>query len=349
MTITKTPFGTTRDHQPVEEYILTNDAGAMVSILDYGCTVRQIVVPDADGKPVDVCLGYNTQAEYEQNSGYLGAVVGRCANRIAKGHFVLNGKDYRLAINDAPNHLHGGVRGFDKQMWRCEPLSDRLRFTRISPDSEEGYPGNLKTTVEYRLTEDNALIIHYDAVCDADTVLNMTNHTYFNLSGEGSGDILAHTLQIDASAFAANDAHCLPTGEILPVEDTPFDFRTPMAIGSRIMQDDSQLHNGKGYDHNFVLNTVNQMDKPVATLCSPASKIMMRVYTSKPGIQLYTGNVLGEVMGKSGKQYGKHHGLCLETQFSPNAMSCPHFPSVILRQNEHYSHTTMYHFSCPMQ
>lgn len=343
MNITKKPFGTTRDGHPVTCFTLQNSGGMEVEVLDYGCTIRAIRVPDRAGRSVDVCLGYATVGEYEENAGYLGAVIGRHGNRIGGGRFTLGGRECALACNDGPNHLHGGVRGFDKHMWDCVPGSGGCRFTRVSPDGEEGYPGNLKVEVLYALTEENELVLRYQAESDADTVLNMTNHTYFNLGGEASGTILNHLLGLNASGFAENDPHCLPTGRTLPVEGTPFDFRTPKPIGRDIEADCEQLRNGQGYDHNYVLDDPAEVKRAGALFC-PATGIRMTVATTKPCIQLYTGNVLDGAAGKSGTRYEKRFALCLETQFYPDSLSSGITPGAVLQKDTLYSHVTTYRF-----
>lgn len=343
MTITQKPFGVTRDGVSVTLYTLRNSRGMEVEVLDYGCTLRALRVPDREGRAVDVCLGYESVGEYEENPGYLGAVVGRHANRIGGGRFTLGGREYHLACNDGPNHLHGGGRGFDKFVWACRSGPDGLRFSRTSPDREEGYPGTLETEVLYTLTEENALVLRYEARCDQDTVLNMTNHAYFNLGGQGSGPILDHLLQLRASSFAENDSHCLPTGRVLAVGGTPFDFRRPKPIGRDIEAVCEQLANGRGYDHNYVLDDPAQR-KQAGVLYCPATGIRMAVSTTKPCIQLYTGNVLDAVAGKGGAVYGRRHALCLETQFYPNSLALGITPSAVLRKDEQYTHETVYRF-----
>lgn len=341
--VTGINFGVTKAGELVKKYALINGSGMGVSVLDYGCTVAEIRVPDKNNNPVDVCLGYDTIAEYETNDGFLGAVVGRHANRIQNGRFELNGKVYSLAVNDGPNHLHGGVRGFDKYVWDSEISGDSVIFTRLSPDGEEGYPGNLQLKVTYSLTDDNTLDITYEAKSDADTVVNLTNHTYFNLGGHKSGTILDQELQLFADRFTENDAHCLPTGKISPVAGTPFDFTQPKRIGKEIAEQDIQLENGNGYDHNFVLSDKSDFKK-AARLYSPVSGIAMAVFTTMPGVQVYTSNGLTERNGKRGARYAPHDAVCLETQYFPNAMACRNFPSPVLKQGELYRHTTEYHF-----
>lgn len=339
MMITKRLFGTTAEGRPVTAYKLENSSGAYAEILDLGCIVHSIVVPGRDGL-TDVCLGYDTVKEYEEKSGYLGAVVGRFANRIACGRFELNGKSYTLARNDGDNHLHGGNIGFNRYIWDVMEAGEQLTLTHISPDGDEGYPGCLKVSVTYRFTESNALSLHYEAVCDADTVINLTNHTYFNLSGHGAGCIEDHLACINADRFCEGDAGCLPTGRLLDVTGTPFDFRIEKAIGRDINANDIQLNNAGGYDHNFCLNGPD-----AARITSPVSGISVAVETDQPGMQLYVGNFLDDRTGKGGAEYHKRSGFCLETQVYPNAVNVPSFPSPILRRGEKYDRTTTYSFT----
>lgn len=339
MKITREPFGVTEDGKEVFQFRLENNAGASVTVMNYGCTITSILVPDREGRLTDICLGYPTLAEYEKNDGYLGAVVGRHANRIERGVFVLDGKEYRLAVNNGPNHLHGGLRGFDKRVWEYTVEDGRLVFGRRSPDGEEGYPGNLDVSMSYQLTDDNELILRYEAETDADTVVNLTNHCYFNLSGEGKGTILNHVLQIPAVRFTENDENCLPTGKILEVDGTPFDFRQPKEVGRDIHADCVQLKNGLGYDHNFILDGAEK-ENTAAVLYAPDTGIAMTVTTTMPGVQFYSGNVLDGPVGKSGVAYEKNMGLCLETQYFPNALRCTNFPSPVLKKGERYDHMT---------
>ncbi len=340
MKIEKTPFGTTLQGQSVEQYTLTGE-DICVQVLTYGATIRTLTVPDRTGKKVDVVLGYDTLKEYEQNDGYLGACIGRVGNRIGGGSFSLNGKSWHLACNDGANHLHGGLRGFDKQVWQAEPLADGLRLSRLSPDGEEGYPGNLQVSVSYRLIG-RALQLDYSAASDQDTLCSLTNHTYFNLNGGGT--VLTHLLQVDAESFLENDTGCLPTGRRLPVEGTPFDFRQAMPIGARIGQAHCQIESCGGYDHNFCLPG-SADDHPVARLTSPDSGISMEMTTTMPGVQVYSGNFLTHRAGKQGKHYEKRDAICLETQYYPNAMACGDFEKPILRSGQTYCHSTRYRFS----
>ncbi|MEA4895354.1 MAG: aldose epimerase family protein [Oscillospiraceae bacterium] len=334
-------FGYTESGETVTAYRLANGKGAQAVILDYGCVVQSLSVPNAQGGLTDVVLGYDTISEYEGNDDYMGAVIGRMANRIGKGEFTLDGKLYKLARNDGDNHLHGGVRGFDKFIWNASEEGNTIIFTRLSPDGEEGYPGNLRVRVAYELTEENELRITYDADTDADTVVNLTNHSYFNLGGSGS--VLNHSLWIFADKFAENDAACLPTGKLLETAGTPFDFSVPKPIGRDIGLDDVQLRNGGGYDHNFVLSDKAELRK-AAVLISPDTGIRMTTCTTLPGMQLYSGNWLTRRKGKSEKPIDRRCAVCLETQVFPNALAYPDFPSPILNRNRHYHSVTVYKF-----
>ncbi len=342
--ITKAVFGTLPDGRDVTEYTLTNSHGASVSALDYGGIVRNIIVSDREGKPVDVCLGYDTLEEYLRDDAHLGALIGRFGNRICKGRFVLNGRTYSLAVNDPPNHLHGGVHGFDRQLWEGEARDNRLILRRVSPDGEEGYPGTLRVAVTYTLTEENALMIDYEAVSEGDTVFNPTSHIYFNLNGHDRGTVLGHRLRMDSEAVTANDEHSLPTGEYLPVEGTPFDFRKGKTLGEDIDRVDVQLRYGSGYDHNFVVNGTGER-RQVAELTGDESGVVMRVLTDRPGMQLYSANYLTPRRGKNGAYYRERDAVCLETQCYPNATEIPHFPSPVLRAGEVFRSETVYHFS----
>ena len=304
--------------------------------MEYGATIRSLLVRHG-GKWTDVVLGYDTLREYEENDGYLGACVGRVGNRIGGASFTLNGKTYSLARNDGENHLHGGVRGFDKYVWTAEVLPDGVRLKRVSPDGEEGYPGTLHAAVRYRL-QDGTLVMEYEAFADRDTLCSMTNHSYFNLNGGGS--VLDHALQIRAEEFLENSAATLPTGRRLPVAGTPFDFRTPKRVGQDIGADNVRLRNCGGYDHNFCLT-----GDPAAVLRGDASGITMTVRTTLPGLQLYTANFLTERRGKNGAVCAPRGALCLETQYFPNAMACEGFEKPILRAGDLWRHCTTLTFS----
>lgn len=333
--VEKRPFGVTKDGEAVSIYCIRNET-LSVEIMEYGAAIRSLLVRHG-GVWTDVVLGYDTLREYEENDGYLGACIGRVGNRIGGAAFTLNDKTYVLAKNDGENHLHGGVRGFDKHVWTAEELPDGVRFTRVSPDGEEGYPGTLRAGVSYRLCGDT-LTIEYEASADRDTLCNLTNHSYFNLNGTGS--VLGHTLQINAEAFLENSAATLPTGKRLPVAGTPFDFRALKRVGQDIGADDIQLKNCGGYDHNFCLTR-----ETAAILRGETSGITMTVRTTLPGMQLYTANFLTGRRGKNGAAYAPRCALCLETQYFPNAMACEGFEKPILRAGELWRHCTTLTFS----
>lgn len=346
----KQAFGKTEDGQQIDIYTLTNRNGVEARITNYGAALVSLKVPDRDGKVDDVVLGYDTLERYVSDKAYFGATVGRYANRIAGGSFVLNGSTYSLAINNRPNHLHGGEKGFNKRVWTAEGASSgagqALALTYLSKHGEEGYPGNLTVRVVYTLTDKNELKIDYTATTDKDTVLNLTNHSYFNLAGQGNGDILDEELFLAADRFTPVDENLIPTGELRKVSGTPFDFTTPTAVGARINQDDQQLKIGKGYDHNFVLNGKAGELKLAARLYAPKTGRVLEVWTTQPGVQFYTGNFLdGTAQGKGGKPYGFRSGLCLETQHFPDSPNHPKFPSTVLKPGEHFRSTTIYKFS----
>jgi aldose 1-epimerase len=287
--------------------------------------------------------------DYEKYSRYFGALIGRYANRIAKGKFTLNGKEYSLATNNGENHLHGGINGFDKVVWSGRPFEDasgiHLELTYLSRDGEEGYPGNLTVTVIYTLTDENELKIEYSATADEDTIINLTNHSYFNLAGAGKRDVLDHILTLNAGRFTPTDSGAIPTGELREVAGTPFDFREPTVIGDRIEADYEQIVFGHGYDHNFVLNKSGDELSHAASVYEPTAGRVMDVYTTQPGIQFYSGNYLdGSAKGKNGKSYGRRSAFCLETQHFPDSPNKPQFPSTVLRRDEQYSQTTVYKF-----
>ncbi len=344
MSILKTEFGIDKNKNKIYEFKLENKKGNYITVLNYGATIRNIVISDKNSEKVDVCLGYKTISEYENNDGYLGAVVGRHANRIKEGKFKLNEKVYNLATNDRGNHLHGGDKGFDKHIWEYEVKDNKLVLKRESKHLEEGYPGNLIVKVEYEFNDENELIINYEGKSDEDTVVNLTNHTYFNLNGESSGTILNHTLSLESSYYTENDEKCLPTGEILSVENTPFDFRCEKQIGKDINDTYVQLKNGVGYDHNYILDSKQDL-KYAGFLCGDESNIKMDLYTTCPAVQFYSGNVLSNRLGKNGVNYNERCGLCLETQYYPNALEHKHFPSVVLKKNDLFKEKTIYKFS----
>lgn len=343
-------FGQTRDGQAVDIYTLKNRRGAEARITTYGGAVVSLTMPDRAGKFDDVVLGFDDLAGFEKTTTYMGALIGRYGNRIAKGRFTLNGKEYTLATNNGENHLHGGVRGFDKVVWKARPLAARggqaLELTYVSKHGEEGYPGNLTVRVVYTLTGANELKIEYYATTDKDTVVNLTNHNYYNLAGQGNGDILGHLLMVNADRFTPTDAGAIPTGELRAVRGTPFDFTRPTAIGARINQDEEQLKLGKGYDHNFVINGRAGTLRLAGGVTEPTTGRMMEVWTTEPGMQLYTGNYLdGSDTGKGGKPYRHRYGFCLETQHYPDSPNRPEFPSTLLRKGARFRSTTVYKFS----
>jgi len=347
----KRAFGKTGDGKQVDLYVLTNKNGVEVDITNFGAAVVSLKVPDRHGKTDDVVLGYDDLDGYLHDKSYFGATVGRYANRIAHGKFTLNGTTYTLAKNDGENHLHGGVRGFNKVGWEAKDVSTAgaaaLQLNYLSKDGEEGYPGNLSVQVTYTLTNNNELKIDYSATADKDTVLNLTHHSYFNLAGQGKGDILQHQLLLHASRFTPVDATLIPTGEIRSVKGTPLDFASATAIGSRIGQDDEQLKLGHGYDHNFVLDG-GTGGAPVlaAQVYEPSSGRVMEVWTTQPGIQFYSGNFLADtIRGKSGSTYRRRAAFCLETQHFPDSPNKPNFPSTILKPGRQFKSSTTYKFS----
>jgi len=347
--IERRTFGKMADGKTIELFTLTNSQGMRVAITNYGGIVVSIAVPDREGKPGDVVLGFDNLEGYLGKHPYFGALVGRYANRIGNARFELGGVEYKLAANNGPNSLHGGVQGFDKRAWTAREIPGEqpaLELTRLSHDGEEGYPGNLHAKVVYSLTQDNALRIDYTATTDKDTVLNLTNHSYFNLAGEGKGDILKHEMMINADRFTPIDSTLIPTGELRTVEGTPFDFRKSTPIGARIDADDEQIKFGKGYDHNFVLNRAGHGLSLAARVTDPESGRVLEVLTTQPGIQFYTGNFLdGSIPGKGGKTYGRRSAFCLETQHFPDSPNKPSFPSTVLKPGESYHQTTVYRFS----
>jgi aldose 1-epimerase len=349
--VDKQSFGKTSDGQAVDLYTLTNSGGASVAIMNYGGIVVSLKVPDRSGAMGDVVLGFDTFDPYLTPPPYFGALIGRYGNRIAKGRFKLNGVEYKLAVNNGPNALHGGLRGFDKALWTVKDVSSggvpSLELNNLSKDGEEGYPGNLNATVTYTWTDAKELKIDYAATTDKDTVLNLTNHSYFNLAGEGQGDILAHEVMIDADRFTPVDSGLIPTGELKPVEGTPFDFRKPTAIGARIDAKDEQIKYGGGYDHNFVLNhPATPTPLLAAKVTDPKSGRVMEVLTTEPGLQFYTGNFLdGKIKGKGGKTYVHRGAFCMETQHFPDSPNKPSFPTTVLKPGAKYQSSTIYRFS----
>ncbi len=347
--VQKAPFGTTKEGVAVDLYTLTNHHGMVAKVMTYGATLTELHVEDASGKPVNIVLGYDRLEPYLAGTPYFGATVGRVGNRIARAEFTLDGKTYKLAANDGPNHLHGGVKGFDKVVWRAEevksPTGPAVKFTYRSPDGEEGYPGTLDVSVTYTLTDANELRIDYRAVADKPTPINLTNHSYFNLAGDGSGDILGHIVTIAADKMTKVDERLIPTGEIVPVKGTPWDFDTPTAIGARI----KQVPGGPpvGYDHNYVLRKTDAKGLPelAARVVEPKSGRTMEVLTTEPGMQFYTGNFLdGSLKNRNGVPYTQYSAFCMETQHFPDSVHHPAFPSTILRPGSEYTSTTIYRF-----
>jgi aldose 1-epimerase len=346
--VTSKPFGAVAG-KPVELYTLKNTNGAVAKIMTYGGIVQSLEVPDKDGKLVDVVLGYDQLDDYVTNNPYFGALIGRYGNRIGGGKFTLNGTTYTLATNNGPNHLHGGVKGFDKVIWSAKPMCTQdgpaLELTYRSPDMEEGYPGNLEVTAVYALTDANELKVTFTARTDKDTVCNLTHHSYFNLSGGGT--ILDHLCYINADKTTPVDSGLITTGEIKPVDGTPFDFRKPTAIGDRINDPDVVLQYGPGYDHNWVVNQKQPGELTLqARVTSPKTGIIMEVLSDEPCLQFYAGNFLdGTIKGKGGVVYQKRTGLCLEPQHAPDSPNKPNWPSVVLKPGETYHNTIIYKFS----
>ncbi|MGA8149695.1 MAG: aldose epimerase family protein [Terriglobales bacterium] len=347
--IKKQSFGKTADGIPVDLYILTNSTGAETAITNYGGIVVWLKVSDRKGIPGDVVLGYDSLDGYLSDKAYLGALIGRYGNRIAHGKFTLNGVTYTLPQNNGENMLHGGIQGFNRKVWQAEeipsPNGPGLRLHYLSKDGEEGFPGNLSVQVVYTWTNQNELKIEYSATTDKDTVLNLTQHSYFNLAGAGSGDVLQHELTLHSDKFTLVDSKLIPTGEIRSVQGTPFDFRTPVAIGARIEDNDQQLRYGPGYDHNWVLESGNS-DHPAlaAEVYEPHSGRTLEVWTTQPAIQFYSGNSLDGIHGKGGKIYNRRDALCLETQHYPDSPNHPNFPSTELKPGEHFHSITIYKF-----
>lgn len=342
------PWGRTSAGQQVELYTLRNSKGMEVAITTYGARLVSIKVPDRTGKLDDVVLGFDNLDSYLKvpPDPFFGATVGRYANRIAGGRFTLEGVTYTLAKNNGPNSLHGGRVGFDKKLWTATPHNDSVLMTYFSPNGEEGYPGNLAVSVTFTLTDNNELRVQYSGTTDKDTVINLTNHSYFNLAGQGQGDVLGHILRIDADRFTPVDATLIPTGELKPVEGTPFDFRNPTRIGEHIDAKDEQIARGGGYDHNFVLNKAGSGLQLAARVVEPKTGRVLEVLTTEPGVQLYTANGLNEPQkGPGGTTYGKRSAFCLETQHFPDSPNHPAFPTTTLKVGETFRSQTVYRFS----
>jgi aldose 1-epimerase len=346
--VTTERFGTMPDGAVVDAYVLKNANGVEIKAIGYGIAITSIKVPDRSGAIADVALGFDTLEGYFQpGNPYFGSIVGRYGNRIAKGEFRLDGRTYSLAKNNGPNHLHGGVKGFDKILWKAAPVDGQnaIAFTHTSPDGDEGYPGNLAMKVTYTLTDANELLVDYEATTDKATPVNLTQHTYFNLAGHDAGDILGHEMMINADRYTPVDSTLIPTGALAPVDGTPFDFRTPTAIGARIDDDHPQLRAGRGYDHNWVLNRSGSGLQLAARVVEPKSGRTLEVTTEEPGMQFYAGNFLdGTLTGKGGHVYPHRGGFCLETQKYPDSPNKPDFPSSILRPGETYRTRTVFKF-----
>lgn len=345
--IEKNPFGKTPDGREVDIFTLSNSNGAEIKITNYGGRIVSVKVPDRKGNFDDVVLGFDDFADYERDNAFFGSIIGRFGNRIAQGRFSLGGKEYFLAKNNGENHLHGGAQGFDKRLWTAKPIvaegGAKLELTYLSKDGEENYPGNLSVKVVYTLTENDELKIEYSASTDQDTIVNLTNHSYFNLAGAGT--ILDHVLQINADKFTPTGATGIPTGELRETANTPFDFRRPTKIGERINAENEQINFGKGYDHNFVLNKKNNEYALAASVYEPSSGRLMEIFTTEPGIQFYSGNYLDKVKGKNGVIYDYREGFCLETQHFPDSPNNPNFPTTVLRKGENFTSVTVYRFS----
>jgi aldose 1-epimerase len=348
-TVTVAPFGRMPDGKAVEVYTLTNVRGMEVRAITYGAVIQAIRVPDRAGRLDDIALGYDSMQGYLTSSPYFGAVVGRYANRIARGRFALEGRSYRLAINNAPNHLHGGLKGYDKVLWEAQAFQRGdtvgVTFQHTSPDGDEGYPGTLRVSVSYSLKPSNELVVEYRAIADRATPVNLSQHSYFNLAGEGRGDILGHVLEINADRYTPVDSTLIPTGALASVAGTPFDFRSPTAIGARIDQPDPQLKYGKGYDHNFVLNRTGGALVHAVHVLEPETGRTLDIATTEPGLQFYSGNFLdGTITGKGGHRYRHRSALVLETQHFPDSPNQPSFPSTILRSGQEYRSKTVFTF-----
>jgi aldose 1-epimerase len=346
--LTRKDFGKTTDGSPIELFTLRNGNGMEVAISTYGAVVQSLKLPDKSGTPVDIVLGYDDLAGYENDKSYFGATIGRYGNRIGHARFTLDGVEYKLPANDGPNCLHGGTKGFNKRVWTpkgATAANPPVMLEYVSKDGEEGFPGNLTATVTFTLSDNNELRIDYHAVTDKPTVVNLTNHSYFNLSGEGNGDILSHEVMIDGDRITPVDATLIPTGQYMKVEGTPFDFRSAHAIGERINANNQQIKFGKGYDHNWVLNHTGAGPTLAARVHDPKSNRSMEVLTTEPGLQFYTGNFLdGSVKGKRGKAYQHRSAFCMETQHFPDSPNKKDFPSTTLRPGQEYKSTTIYRF-----
>ncbi len=347
MDITQEPFGTLPDGRQVTRYTLQNGKGMIVKVLDFGGIVSEIHVPDRDGNIADVALGFDTIDPYVKDSPYFGALIGRYGNRIGQGRFALDGQHYQLPVNNGENHLHGGDPGFDKVLWTASAEEGGLALRYRAADGEQGYPGNLDVIVVYTLTEDNEIVVHFRAVTDQPTPVNLTQHSYFNLAGAGAGDVLAHEMTIDADRFVPVDAGAIPLGPLAPVTGTPFDFRQPRPIGERIGQPDKQLRHGTGYDHCWVLNKPEgskAMTRAVH-VCEPVTGRVLELFTQEPGVQFYSGNFLDGSLHGKGHDYVFRGGFCIEPQHFPDSPNRPEYPDTILRPGEVYETESRFRFS----
>jgi len=346
--LSKKDFQKTVDGKEINLYLLTNKNGVEISVINFGCKIVSWLVPDRNGRFVDVVLGKSNIDDYmNDQEPYFGAICGRTANRIANGKFFLDGCEHQLAVNNGPNNLHGGLKGFNSVIWNARQIDEStLELTYLSKDGEEGFPGNLNVTTIYKLTEDNALEISYEATTDKTTIINLTNHSYFNLSGEGDSYIGDHKLIINSDFYLPSNDVAIPLGKPEEVEDTPFDFRSEYTIGKRIEEEYTQLIYGNGYDHNFILNRSKSDLEFCAKAISPKTGIIMDIYTTEPGVQLYTGNYLdGSFIGKNGHKYPKRSAFCLETQHFPDSIHHPDFPTIVLFPEEKFYSKTIYKFS----
>ena len=350
VTIEKKQFGTTKEGQNVDQYLLKNKSGMQISIITYGGIITSWTASDKNGDYKDIVLGYNTLEEYETETPYFGALIGRYGNRIAKGRFSLNDTAYTLAVNNGVNHLHGGLKGFDKEVWQAETMSSAteasLVLKYLSKDMEEGYPGNLATTVTYTLNDNNELGVKYEAITDKTTIVNLTQHSYFNLTADFNQTVLDHELIINADAYIPVDETLIPLGNLSEVSQTPFDFRASKRIGQHIDEENTQLINGLGYDHCWALNDQDEGMRFAASAYEPVSGRLLEVFTDEPGIQFYSGNFLdGSLPSKSGGVYEQRTGFCLETQHYPDTPNQKNFPSVVLHPNEKYESQTTFKLS----
>jgi aldose 1-epimerase len=351
MKVTSGDFGQLKNGSGVKSFTLCHEDGSSCTLLTYGGTLQKLMMPDRNGRLQDIVLGYDDMAGYESSvNPYHGAIVGRCCNRIGDAVFTLDGRTFQLARNTGRHHLHGGIRGFDKRIWDGEIYTSSdgptVRFHYLSPDGEENYPGNLEVYVTYTLTAKHALIIRYEAVSDQKTIINLTNHAYFNLAGQGSGTILDHQVQLEADEYTAYDEDCILTGVIAPVAGTALDFREMKPIRRDIGSREPMIVFGIGFDHNYVVRGEPGVLRPCAKVFEPSGGRVMTVMTTSPGIQLYVGNHMKPDTGKNGARYDYRNGLCLETQHYPNAVNIPHFPAMVYEAGEYFRHETVYQFSC---